>query len=282
MWSQERFGKNNELFGIVQEPSNLTQKDSLVITLPGLGQAMSEKNYLFSNLRKRLALTEQWQVQFDYFGHGDSYGELGDASITSMVNNTLEVINEVTKYNKPRCIYLVGNALGGIIALKVISQLENKVNAEIIPILISPPSHLPKIDELISDHVIQKVKKEGRLDSQYFVPGYDYYTLSDFNLEQYKYFTSLGAHMLYLHGQCISYNMLKELNELEPVELFKKCQNTCHVIVGKEDKDAQTLSELQNVLMYELQDVAFYHQHPAAMDELIDIIQNIIRNNECI
>lgn len=52
MWKQRWLGKNKEICGLIEYGSN--ECDSLVVTFPGLGQAMSEKNYLFSNLRKHL------------------------------------------------------------------------------------------------------------------------------------------------------------------------------------------------------------------------------------
>ncbi|MBU8772112.1 serine aminopeptidase domain-containing protein [Cytobacillus oceanisediminis] len=281
MWQQTRFGTKGEIFGIIEKPYKLSSQNSLVVTFPGLGQAMSEKNYLFSNLRKRLSAIGQWQLQFDYYGHGDSYGELGDVTITSMVDNSIEVINSVVKDNKPKCIYLVGNALGAVIAQKVANMLEYTLNITCVPILISPPLNLPKVMDVLEKEIIEKIEREGKLDSQLLVPGYDYYTLSDFDIDKYKYFTSLGAHMLYLHGQCISKNMLDELEQLNPFEIIFGSKQCGYIIFGEKDNESINKSmNLSKFKKFSLKNVMYYYQHPSAMDELIDLIQLIIKKNE--
>lgn len=277
MWKQVRFGESQKLYGILEEPVNPPANQSLVLTLSGLGQAMSEKNYLFSNLRKSMAVYNQRFVQFDYFGHGDSYGELGDCSVSSMIEDALLVLQTVTERIRPKCIYLVGNALGALIAKKVSLIWEREQGVKCIPILISPPLALPKARNVIDVSVYKRLKENGKLDSQVLVPGYDYYTLSDFDPEQYKYFTSLGAHMLYLHGQCISERMLTELDQISPITLLNEGSQECFIIVG--EKDTESLELVQKIArktVYQLNDVSFYYQHPQAMDELIDIIQDII------
>lgn len=276
MWHQMKFGSNKDLYGIEEKG---TENESLIITLPGLGQAMSEKNYLFSNLRKFLAQENKWVVQFDYRGFGDSIGELGEASISTMIEDTMEVLNTVTRSSKPRKIYLIGNALGAIVALEVAIKLRIDKRVKCIPILISPPLQKhPSITEIFSAEVLYKLKKDKYLDSQLLVPGYDYYTLSDFNEEQYNFFISFGAHMLYLHGQCISYTMLEQLEKIDTLALIKKIENL-YIIIGEKDKESYELvKKSTQTKVYQLKDVLYYYEHPAAMDKLIILLRNIINN----
>jgi len=276
MWEQRRFGADQAIFAVIEHPE--AARTDLIVTLSGLGQAMSEKNYLFSNLRKRLASKQKWVLQFDYRGHGDSAGELGDASLATMVSDTLEVLATVTKEHEPQRIFLVGNALGAVVAQTVSLEWEQHSGILCCPILISPPLSLAHSSEVFPDAIRKQWRKEGSLDSQLLIPGYDYYTLSDFNMEQYRYVTKLGAHLLYLHGQCIGYSLLEELDKLDPLRLFSQNEQRINLICGEDDKETieLALNYLPNATLHQLSGVAYYHQHPAAMDNLIDIIETIV------
>ncbi|GAA4726511.1 alpha/beta hydrolase [Brevibacillus fulvus] len=278
MWTQKRFGPDRGIYAVVEQPEMCTGAKPLVVTLAGLGQAMSEKNYLFSNLRKRLALDGHWIVQFDYRGHGDSYGELGETSISSMVNDTLTVLEEITLVDKPSRVYLIGNALGAVIAQTVALHWEERTKIESVPILISPfLDKLPPAKEVFAAETLARLEKEGVIDSQILVPGFDYYQLTDFDPVQFDYITRLGAHLLYLHGQCIGKRMLDELDELEPVSLYNQNKHGLHLICGELDVETwESARKLERVNLYRLSDVTHFFRHPAAMDQLIEIVRTIL------
>jgi alpha/beta superfamily hydrolase len=289
VWIQKRFGSG--ICAVIERNENKVSEPSLLVTLSGLGQAMSEKNYLFSNLRKRLALRDQWVVQFDYRGYGDSCGELHDATLQTMLSDALEVLQAVTANVSPQKIYFVGNMLGAVIAQQAALEWEQRTNIPCIPILISPLlKKMPDYRRLFSQQAIKLLDSDGYVDSQLLVPGYDYYTLNDFNWEQYQYFAALGAHMLYLHGQCIAKELLEQLNEVNPLELFNQSLHGVHLINGEQDQETIQLSaEIKDAKVYTLADVRHFYNHPKAMDQLIDIIQSIVEtenkqiliNHEC-
>ncbi|UFJ42412.1 alpha/beta hydrolase [Brevibacillus humidisoli] len=281
MWTQVRFGGDQGIYGVVEKAEQSSGPQPLVISFAGLGQAMSEKNYLFSNMRKRMAEYGQWFVQFDYRGYGDSYGELGDASLTSMLEDARDVLEQVTSVEQPSKIYLVGNALGAIIAQELALWWEEKKNIPCLPILISPPLQmLPHSTEIFAADDLARIAAEGKIDSQQLVPGYDYYTLSDFRPDQYEYVTRLGAHLLYLHGQCVGKKMIEQLDQLDPAELFRKSGRICPLICGENDELTIQLAEQLGVFhLHLLSGVTYYHQHPAAMDQLIAIVQSIVRED---
>src|SRR5699024_9238769 len=92
-------------------------------------------------------------------------------------------------------------------------------------IAISPiMESIPKSKDIFSKEVLQRLKKVGSLDSQELVTGYDYYTLSDFDIHQYKYFTRLGSHLLYLHGQRISSSLIEQIDNLTPMKELMSVQ----------------------------------------------------------
>ncbi|SDZ37840.1 alpha/beta hydrolase [Bacillus sp. 166amftsu] len=274
MWKQVRFN-NGQIYGIIKSPLDEIPK-TLVVTLAGLGQAMSEKNYMFSNLRKSLSIENVMVVQFDYMGHGDSYGELGDTSLKSMIRDAQSVINSVLKeYDTIEHLVLIGNSLGAVIAVNLSLLYENIIKNT--PILISPPVNLPTCDEIFSKTVIEDLKKQGKLDSQILIPGYDYYTLSDFDKKQYEYVTKLGSHLLYLHGQCLSFQIIQEINEIHLSRELITLKSDVKIIIGEKDKETfLILNNLSKKELFLLDNVHYYHQHPAAMDQLIYYLNEII------
>jgi pimeloyl-ACP methyl ester carboxylesterase len=282
MWTQRRFDRDKGIFAIEEKPDHAIPKE-LILTLPGLGQAMSEKNYFFSNLRKRLAMQEHWVIQFDYRGLGDSYGELGEANLSTMLSDTLEVLSSVTKDYYPERVFLIGNALGAFIAQRAAIKWEEGTGIMCIPILISPPlEKLPRYQTIIPSKALQLLKLGEAIDSQQLVPGFDYYTLEDFDSKQYQYFTSLGAHMLYLHGQCIGKSMLEDLNDIgDPVELFNRNLHGVHVICGELDTITQEKAKgIQDCKLHLLKNVTHYYRHPSAMDQAISIVESLINDSK--
>ncbi|MBO8162733.1 MAG: alpha/beta fold hydrolase [Brevibacillus sp.] len=281
MWTQMRFGVDQGIFGLVEKTPRPGQKQPLIVTLAGLGQAMSEKNYLFSNMRKRLAYEGRWVVQFDYRGYGDSYGELGQATLSTMLEDAQVVLKTVTASEQPSKLYLVGNALGAVIAKQLAVVWEEEHGIPSIPILISPPlKKLPPSSAVFPAEVLARLAQDGYVDSQLLVPGHDYYTLSDFCPNQYEYFTALGAHMLYLHGQCIGSGMIADLDRLDPPALFGQGNDICPLICGEHDDETARLArQMGRFRLYQLSGVTYYHQHPAAMDQLIGIVQSIVRED---
>jgi len=277
MWTQRRLGKDQELFGIIDIPQP-NGDIAMAVTLAGLGQAMGEKNYLFSCLRKKLAAAGICTVQYDYRGHGDSIGELGMACLESMVEDTLQVLQEITEEIQPRHVYLIGHALGAVVALKAAAEWPT---FDFRLLLISPPlTALPHSDEIFDQAVLDRLHREGSIDAQALVPGYDYYTMSDFDFGQYHYISSLGAHLLYLHGQMISSRLIQQLDELDVKSLYTKARNAAHVIIGEKNEELmRSVKDIRQTAVHVLSGVAHYYQHPAAMDTLISMIENIIKDD---
>ncbi|WP_068776342.1 alpha/beta hydrolase [Paenibacillus sp. FJAT-26967] len=280
MWKQRRFGKGGEICGIAVEPRRASS--SLVITLPGLGQAMSEKNYMFSGLRKILAGHGQRVAQFDYRGHGDSIGELGDATVTTMKRDALEVLSEVTEEHPAERIYLIGHALGAVIALLVADEWKREYGTPCVPVLLAPPlAAFPPKETLFPAEILGKLEQEGLLDSQQLVPGFDYYTLSDFDRRQYDYFSAWGAHMLYLHGQCLSAGMIHELDGLRPAKLIQEYGGSVRIICSTEDAQTQAaVHGLRHVFLHPVEGYRYFYQHPETMDRWIEAAAGIVLNRE--
>ncbi|MCK6259462.1 alpha/beta hydrolase [Fictibacillus sp. KIGAM418] len=276
MWKQHTFGKKSEIYGVIEYGSK--ECDTLTISFPGLGQAMSEKNYLFSNLRKVLGQSGQTCVQFDYRGHGDSFGELGDYSLNSMIEDGLTVMQDCYKQFRPKTIYLIGNGIGSFVASRLSKLCWEyfSINAKVI--CISPPLFkFPKASELFSKVSLAVLEQNGAIDSQVLIPGYDYYTLSDFDNAQYQFVTSLGGHMLYLHGQKLSYELIQELNEFDLKEELQTVKDVT-ILLGEHDNEGlEQIHSLPHAKVDTLDHVKYFYQHPAAMDQLIEKVTKLVK-----
>ncbi|MFD2673326.1 alpha/beta hydrolase [Marinicrinis sediminis] len=296
MWRQVRFGRQLEMTGLEERPERGRENLPLVVTLSGLGQAMSEKNYLFSQLRKRLADRRQWVVQFDYRGHGDSQGELGEVSLSTMVADTLQVLHELTRQTTPPAIYLVGHALGAVVALQVTSIWNSRTGADTsvettshpsptsgpslaIPVLISPPP-LERADvyALFPPDALKKAETVGAIDARELIPGEDYYTFSDLDADQVQVIQQLGAHLLYLHGQRISSTMIHDWAQLNMQALYEAQRVPIHLLHGVEDEvsSALTTHVQADIRLCPFQPGRNFYHHPAAMDDLIRKLCNLI------
>ncbi|SDN48145.1 Pimeloyl-ACP methyl ester carboxylesterase [Fictibacillus solisalsi] len=276
MWKQHKFGEKKEIYGLIEHGSR--ECDTLTVFFPGLGQAMSEKNYLFSNLRKVLAESGQTCVQFDYRGHGDSFGELGDYSLQTMIEDGLMVMQDCYIQFRPKTIYLIGNGIGSFVASRL-SRLSWKyfsIQAKVI--CISPPLfQYPKASDLFSKESLAALEQNGAVDSQVLIPGYDYYTLSDFDNSQYEFVTSLGGHMLYLHGQKLSYELIRELDQFDLKEELRTVTDVS-VLLGEHDTEGlRLIKSLPNAKVYILNDVKYFYQHPVAMDEVVEKVIKLVK-----
>lgn len=280
MWIQQKYGRHQELCGLLEKPDKLEGNQTLTIMLSGLGQTKTEKNFMFSMLRKQLGLYQQWAVQFDYRGHGDSEGDLKEATIDSMVIDTLTVIESVIKLHLPTRIFLIGHALGTIVAQKAAIVCEEQRGIQCIPIMISPPlKKLPHSKEILNQDAWRELNKFGFVDVALLAPGEDYITFADFDPDQLIYFTALGAHMVNMHGQFISRKLLEQIDEVDPMDLLSRAEGI--IICGEKDTENLVVaSSLAKGIVHVMPHVKYFYQHPVATDHLIHYLQSVVINEE--
>lgn len=115
--------QGRELCGIISSPS----KDSstpLIILCHGF--STSKNSFTSKELEKIFNKNNIATIRFDFFGHGESEGEIKDITITKAVDNLLQVI----KFSKERGftkIGLVGSSFGGHVCIMAAPKAENVV-----------------------------------------------------------------------------------------------------------------------------------------------------------
>ncbi|MGN7401984.1 alpha/beta fold hydrolase [Cytobacillus praedii] len=273
MWKQVRFGSRGEIAGIIEEYAMYAD---MVITLPGFGQSMNEKNYLFSVLRKKLQKVNI--IQFDYRGHGDSHEDLSSTTIQSMTDDALCVVIENIKKYKPRHVYLIGHALGAIISHRIASYIQS-TGLNVTTIMISPPTkELPRFQDLFEEMTLKFMKNEGTIELTQLVKGEDYYSLSDFNYKQVEYFKILGAHIINLHGQQISFDLLKDFDEISLSSIYKLNDWDTYFIIGEKCLVNEKIRGVGEIFI--LDGVSYYYEHPKSLDQIIIYVKEIINKNK--
>jgi len=279
MWLQKRYGINGEGCAIVHKAD---REGRLVVTLPGLGQTMSEKCYLFSGLRQYLAREPVSFLQLEYRGHGDSDGDLEQVTISTMIEDAVSAVGGLIKEGfTPTTIILVGHALGSYIAMKSIPVLKNTTSAKYVPILISPPLSSPAYSNILHREGLQELDRNGIASVEALVPGSNYFTLSDFELSQLEFMARLGGHMTQLHGQKLSKCFLDECNTIDLIHLANTYTEKCYLIVGEEDGRYEGIStKLPAQAIYKITDVEYIFEHPTAIDQAIEIMGSIIKETD--
>ncbi|MGM1049390.1 MAG: alpha/beta hydrolase [Bacillota bacterium] len=274
MWEQKYYGLNNQIVGVEEYSGNSKR---LLLMLTGLGQSMSGPNFIFSTIRKELALDGEWVIQFDYRGCGDSQGDLSELSITSMVNDTIEVLTDSTRDNTPEVIYLLGDTLGAIVAQYAALAWEKLSLTKCIPILISPPLDIKKSEEIFNFNILRKLCHDGQISTNELLPGQNYYTLEDFTESHILYIESLGGKLMYLHGQNVSADLINELDSLNPVELCNLNRHGIHVIHGEFDMPVKIRClKIKGAVVHSLRGVKDVLEHPDAIDQLTMVVRRIV------
>lgn len=277
MWKQGRFGPSGQLFGIIHALSSCSPSSPLVIFLPGFGQPSTEKNYLFTRLRHLLASKGCRCMQFDYYGHGDSDGDLSEVSLSSLVSDTNHIISDMVVQNSPSTIFLVGNGLGAIVGIKAIQSLNGQFSSEQVQhIIINPP--LQPLRKVFSNEDLQKLYniKGNGIPCTDLVGGENYYTLEDFPIERLQYILQLGSHITNLHGQSVSMRLLQELESLDTIQLIQSIPQHVHILLGDLHPCLDKLKCVPNACLYTLSKVQYYFQSPQAQDELINTVDKIV------
>ena len=75
-----------------------TQAPNCIVFLNGLFHGKSDYDYFYTEAAKRISeLNIASVVLFDYIGHGDSYGQIGDITLKVMVDNLHDIISVVIR-----------------------------------------------------------------------------------------------------------------------------------------------------------------------------------------
>ncbi|MCP2520727.1 alpha/beta fold hydrolase [SCandidatus Aminicenantes bacterium Aminicenantia_JdfR_composite] len=216
------FYKNSsgfKLCGILSNPI-FPKKEKVVILCHGF---TTDKNSITNLiLEKILNESEISTFRFDFTGHGESEGELGNITISKAVDDVLTSIQFLKRLDYSK-IGLIGSSFGGLASILASSRSKDiQVMA-----LKSPVSDLYELFVLqAGEHLIEKWKNEGYIDYT-SVNGdnfkLDYSLLKEAEeINVYKIASEIKIPVLIVHGdhdESVPLNQSKNL-----ASLLKNCK----------------------------------------------------------
>lgn len=105
-----------QLFGVYHPPERNEVSDAAVVLCPGLGHEYIAAHNSIHSLAAQLSRAGFHVLRFDYFGCGDSAGNMDDASLDQWVEDVETAIEELRDTSGARRITLVGMRLGAALA----------------------------------------------------------------------------------------------------------------------------------------------------------------------
>lgn len=106
----------NSLLGVYHAPAFSNDRQHGVVLCYPFGQEYIRTHRLFKQMAARLSQKGYHVLRFDYFGTGDSAGELADATINIWQDNARNAIEELHDCGDVQSVSLIGLRLGGAIA----------------------------------------------------------------------------------------------------------------------------------------------------------------------
>jgi len=158
-----KYSKQDFFYGREYRPHKKAQ--ATVIYLHDLGDHVGRQNDFFKAFVKSYKRSVQF-LMFDYRGHGKSSGNRGH--IDSMDQLCFDAINLLSAYKEiigKRPVFILSSGIGGLVALKILSEYFSKLEVNISGLLLLNPSFkwkgaLPQFRDLIfsKGSVLSKVK----------------------------------------------------------------------------------------------------------------------------
>ncbi|MFW6110904.1 MAG: alpha/beta hydrolase family protein [Thermoproteota archaeon] len=207
--------KGIDLCGILSNPTSCKSK-ALIILCHGFGTNKDGHTYL--RLEDLLIQQGVSTFRFDFFGHGESGGDLGSITVSEAVDDILNAIEYIKRRGYHR-IGLMGSSFGGISSIIAASKSDDLF----VLALKSPVSDYVKAEERrLGKKGIQRWKERGYLELEDF----------DENVQlKYSFFEDLHNHRGYPAARKIGIPTLivhGEEDDVVPVEQSKRTASIIH------------------------------------------------------
>lgn len=211
-----KLNDNNKIRGMYHEAKDWNGKT--IIMLNGYKSAFSDGGRQQRVHSIHLCENGFNVIRFDYIGYGESDGEFKNANITSMVNNTKEIIKwTLEKYGFDKEIILSGGSMGGLVTMATANLNEFEQVKRII-------LHCPALD--FYDVYMNQGFKEGLSTPMTDVDDDAYIDTWENDLFKYKdilHNKTFNGDVLIFHGDkdpVIPYEPIREFAELNNIKLI--------------------------------------------------------------
>jgi pimeloyl-ACP methyl ester carboxylesterase len=109
-------GRDRRLFGVYEPAISQVARSNAVVLCYPLGEEYFHAHRSLRHLSRLLAQAGVHVLRFDYYGTGDSGGEMGDVSLCGARMDILEAVQELKAITQVDAVTLVGLRLGASLA----------------------------------------------------------------------------------------------------------------------------------------------------------------------
>lgn len=153
-------GESN-LFGTIFLPQKVTRNEKVILCHPFAEEKKCSQAILV-NIARNLSELGYPVFLFDFYGCGDSDGELEDASLSLWIDNTISAVCFMNEQFENSRLILGGIRLGGFIALKTAERLNNNVKLLLIEPILKPSEYFIG---LLKKKQIRELKTFGKIET---------------------------------------------------------------------------------------------------------------------
>lgn len=181
---------------------------AVVVLLSGFGQTKNEYAFFYTKLTRQLEMRSIATYQYDYFGCGDSDGELHEATFQLLVNDAKQFMCFISNKHANLPLIIISRGIGTWIS----ATLDIAISLWIIwnPVSSTPSS---VIQELLANHPEELIEIA---DLPHF----------DSSLKWKLFYEGLGNDWWLLRGELFSRQQLSSLLSLELKALNNAISNT--------------------------------------------------------
>lgn len=154
------------LFGIYAPASAAARRTRAIVLCPPWGQEYLRAHRSLRQLALRLSAAGFHVLRFDYFGTGDSAGDLEDAGLPGWEADIESAIEELKDMSGAQRVGLVGLRLGATLAARVCTRQRRQIDSLVLwdPVL-DGAAHIEELlslDAALSGQPAPRPRPEGR------------------------------------------------------------------------------------------------------------------------
>ncbi len=234
--------------------------DDVIILLSGYGQTKTEFAYFYSALARRLA-DRFTVVQFDYYGCGESDGNIEDVTIQILEENISSVFQYVKKTFQNSRVSIISRGISNWLTDVIDpNEVERWVFIEPVDQLSLHPLY----------EIIEHVRKDGNSEQYEWadIPFIEHVSWQ-------KFFNQLGTPWYTLKGEYLKISRIMSICALGDIDIALRLNNLSKVLTINGNTSFTVANEMIETEC-EDEDVLLYH--PATREKIIDKIANFFEN----
>ena len=248
-----------------------TQAPNCIVFLNGLFHGKSDYDYFYTEAAKRISeLNIASVVLFDYIGHGDSYGQIGDITLKVMVDNLHDIISVVIRrYLKYGKCLIFGMGIAGLVVDQLFKGYPESVNWVKKVLLFSPTISIPECEqwcELIAkDEVIMLTE---------IMPHLNYENYFNYDIKLIRVFSNFGTAVENILGTPICTGALMDFVLAAKLVNYIEFLVPLECILCEKDFRKKYINPLMSCKLVEVQGEGVLPTSPTIKDIIVKRIQD--------